>query len=141
MVGRTRYESRSSWRDRLRDRYGEKLWEWFAQIASGEAFVPKLPDGREGPIQVPTPRDRLEAARELRDSMYGVPVPEVEIARAEASQGALNAIPDADLKRMVRQLQETDAETVTDIALEGSQNANAAGALPAMAQSKTVTKP
>lgn len=113
------------WRIELRKQIGSAVWDFLVSVVKGEPYEPKMPDGRAGPVQVPSFQDRQEAARTLLAYSHGKPVEETEIARAEASQAAFSAVPEADLKRLINAQNETEAELVP-----------VAGVLPATVESK-----
>lgn len=86
---------------------GEALWVTLMEIAQGKAWVPRLPDGREGPPQVPSTTDRRDAAIYLANALFGKPVPQTELVKAEAAathSEDLRAMSDDDLQAEVRRL-------------------------------------
>lgn len=92
------------WRARVREAYGDKLWLGLIELAEGKPWVPKLPDGREGPVQIPTSDVRLRAYLELADRLYGRTVPETEIARAAQAQNEYESLSDGELDAKLRGL-------------------------------------
>lgn len=103
---------------------GEALWATLAEIAGGKAWVPTLPDGRQGPPQVPSTTDRRDAAIYLANALFGKPVPQSEVVRAEAAAAASEDLRqwtdealDAEVRRLVLEEKlagETDAEVEDD---------------------------
>lgn len=94
---------KTEFRDAIKRRVGEKgekLWETLADIAEGKAWIPRLPDGREGPPQVPTTADRRAAATELSHMLYGKPVSQIELASANGpdDRAALASLTFEELK-------------------------------------------
>jgi hypothetical protein len=94
---------REVWRSALRQAVGsdgQRLWKVLLAIAEGEAWIPRLPDGREGPPVTPTTRDRLQAAMYLGDALFGRAVDQTQVVAAEhAAQdnAALTALSDDEL--------------------------------------------
>ena len=85
---------------------GEVIWRGILSIAEGKAWVPQLPDGREGPPQIPTAADRHAAYRYLADALFGRPTSQEKIAEAEkaaAENQDLHALTDDELEAKVRQ--------------------------------------
>ena len=79
---------------------GEELWKTLYSISRGDAWVPVLPDGREGPPQIPSSDDRLAAAKFLAEMFIGKAVPQTQVLEAEkAGQdlAELENLSDADL--------------------------------------------
>lgn len=86
---------------------GVELYKILLDLARGEAYVPKLPDGRTGDPIVPTPDVRLRAATELAHTLNGRPVTQGEILKAEADDSevaSVRALSDADLNERVKGL-------------------------------------
>lgn len=75
-----------------------------AEIARGEVFIPKLPDGSEGEPQVPGTMARLTAAQLLHEQLYGKAVAQTEIVKAEEEtklQAQVQALSDSELQAKV----------------------------------------
>lgn len=97
-----------TWRQHVRSLLGangEKLWAGVVDIANGKAWIPVLPDGREGPPQVPTTNDRLQAQQYLGNMLFGRPVDQTAIVEAEqkaAENADLKLMSDDDLLQLAR---------------------------------------
>lgn len=104
----TKPERTETWRQRLRTlvgKDGEALWNGVLDIAAGKAWVPTLPDGREGPPQVPTTNDRLAAYQYVGNMLFGRPVDQTAIVEAErkaAENADLKLLSDEDLLELAR---------------------------------------
>lgn len=99
-------ETFRSYLKRIAGDKGEGIWDAYLSIARGQAWIPTLPDGREGPPQVPTTSDRLVALRQLEHALFGSAVgqdrvPEAEKAAAEAAN--LTAMTDEELYAKARE--------------------------------------
>ena len=96
------------WKDALRAHVGddgEVLWKGLLSIAEGGAWVPVMPDGREGPPQVPTTMDRFSAYKFLAEALFGkAPTQEkiIEAEKAAAENQELQALSDDELEARVR---------------------------------------
>lgn len=101
-------EARSTWKNTLRQYVGssgEVLWQGILRIAAGEAWTPKLPDGREGPPQIPDGSVRLQAYIYLANALFGKPASQEKITEAEKAaieSADLHALSDAELLEAVR---------------------------------------
>jgi hypothetical protein len=110
------------WKDALRAHVGddgEVLWQGIIAIAHGQAWIPKLADGREGPPQLPTTNDRFLAYKFLAEALFGkAPTQEkiMEAERAAASNQDLTALSDEELEAAVRKM-------VTDGMRAGAEDA------------------
>jgi len=96
------------WRQVMRRMAGgdnaEEVIQSIVDIAAGKAWIPKLPDGREGPPQLPTAGDRLAAAVHITNMLFGKPVAQTEIIAAEKQtydQARVKALSDAELKALI----------------------------------------
>ena len=96
------------WRQVMRRMAGgdnaEEVIQSIVDIAAGKAWIPKLPDGREGPPQLPTAGDRLAAAVHITNMLFGKPVAQTEIIAAEKQtydQARVKALTDAELKALI----------------------------------------
>jgi hypothetical protein len=98
------------WKDALRAHVGadgEVIWRGILAIAEGQAWVPKLADGREGPPQLPTTNDRFSAYKFLAEALFGkAPTQEkiMEAERAASENQDLHALTDEELEGAVRKL-------------------------------------
>lgn len=94
---------RDIWRHALRQAVGPDgglIWSTLLSIMQGQAWVPKLADGREGPPQIPSTKDRIEAAQYVANALFGRPVDQSQIVEAEKAaqeNAALSAMTDHDL--------------------------------------------
>lgn len=116
--------SRDAIRHLFRVDGGLELYEIMLELARGTAYAPKMPDGREGPIIVPTPDVRFRAAMELAHTLNGRPVSQAEMANAEVDSkevSAIRALDDTTLRQ--KALGVLQAATATLNATEGQRGA------------------
>lgn len=94
------------WRSAVRSLLGddlEKVWKSLACLATGQPLICNHPDGRQLAI-VPTAADVVRAGTELAHMIYGRPVDQTEIVKAEiaaSAQEEVRRLSDADLKARV----------------------------------------
>ena len=86
---------------------GERIWSGLFDIAEGKPWIPKLPDGREGPPQIPSTADRRAAYEYLANALCGRPVDQAAINLAESAaeeNASVRALSGPELEREARRI-------------------------------------
>lgn len=112
----TNSQKKEIWRSALRTAVGsdgQRLWKVLLAIAEGEAWIPRLADGREGAPVTPTTADRFQAATYLANALFGRPVDQTQVVEAERAaqeNAALMSLSDDELLLEARRILALPAE-------------------------------
>lgn len=104
---------------------GKLLDDVLLNLAAGNAYTAKLPDGRESAPIVPSPEVRRAAAIDILHMIRGKPVSQTEVMAAEKEAEELekySAISDADLLAAVKDLPYLERVVDKELAREDSDD-------------------